>query len=269
MRNRNSSFGRGTGVFTCDICTRRTRETGDGVDHLCHECFEISGLDNQVNDNDTGPGTPEHASVLKECEALLAEAVAKGSNGAKIKAAADFVFGTASWNARGARRAARQEVRDLVAALNLPPPQPASCRAMNPHPTQEPDMTAIATQARASARQTQSHLLSEWHDAQRPALNRYVAATLAALSAMDDLRASFMFACEIERHDRYACDTAAAARDFIGDTIGAIAKRLDYEGGDPGDIAIDSSELCELHALLKLRADSYQPQPWPREPGSK
>ena len=117
-------------------------------------------------------------------------------------------------------------------------------------------MTAIATQARASARQTQSHLLSEWHDAQRPALNRYVAATLATLSAMDDLRASYMFACEIERHDRYVCDTAAAARDFIGDTIGAIAKRLDYEGGDPDDIAIDTSELCELHAHLKFRVDA-------------
>jgi len=110
--------------------------------------------------------------------------------------------------------------------------------------------------AATSARQTQKHLLSEWHDAQRGALNRYVAATLATLSAMDDLRALFMFASEIKRHDRYACDAAAATIDFIGDTIGAIAKRLDYEGGDPNDIAIDTSKLCELHALLKLRADA-------------
>ena len=110
--------------------------------------------------------------------------------------------------------------------------------------------------ATTSARQTQSHLLSEWHDAQRPALNRYAAATLAPLSAMDDLRASFMFACEIASHDRHACDTAAAALDFVGDTVGAIAKRLDREGGDPDAIAIDTSELCELHAHLKLRAEA-------------
>ena len=117
-------------------------------------------------------------------------------------------------------------------------------------------MTAIATQARASARQTQNHLLSEWRDVQRPALSRYVVSALATLSAMDDLRGSYMFVGDIASHDRHACDTAAAARDFIGDTIGAIAKRLDYEGGDPDDIAIDTSELCELHAHLKFRVDA-------------
>lgn len=99
-------------------------------------------------------------------------------------------------------------------------------------------------------------LLAEWDDAQRAALNRYIAATLATLSAMNDLRASYMFAREIERHDRYACDTAAAAIDFISDTVGTLQSRLDYEGGDSTDIVIDTSELCELHDYLKLRADA-------------
>lgn len=50
---RKNRFGRG-GVFVCQGCDRRTRDAGNGIYHLCPECWELAGLDNQVNDNGGG-----------------------------------------------------------------------------------------------------------------------------------------------------------------------------------------------------------------------
>lgn len=48
-------FQRGSGVFKCIICKRNTRYTGQGVDELCLECYELASLDNQYNDDGAGP----------------------------------------------------------------------------------------------------------------------------------------------------------------------------------------------------------------------
>lgn len=88
MRN-NSRFG-SKGVFTCTCCGRATRETGDGVDHMCHQCFEIAGLDNQVNDDGLSPCP---ADILAICNDHLDRIGKLGGNVEAVKAVNDFIWG--------------------------------------------------------------------------------------------------------------------------------------------------------------------------------
>ena len=67
-------FGGRSVTFVCQVCDRRTRDTGQGVDHLCEQCFDIAGLDNEVNDDGLQPGMPRYESIRAECEALLEKA---------------------------------------------------------------------------------------------------------------------------------------------------------------------------------------------------
>lgn len=65
-------FG-GAPVYTCRLCSKQTRETGDGesmVD-LCWKCFEICGLENTISDR--GEDSPEGikaAARIAEIETL-------------------------------------------------------------------------------------------------------------------------------------------------------------------------------------------------------
>lgn len=96
MKNRsNSHFGGRSGrgsTFKCGVCDRMTRDTGNGVDHICAECFEIAGYDNMVNDNSYAVGSKDYNDALADCEMLLAKAVKKGSNGTKIKEMNGFIW---------------------------------------------------------------------------------------------------------------------------------------------------------------------------------
>lgn len=52
MRNA-STFGKGSGVFTCRCCGRRTRQTGRGDnEHTgnCAECYDLAGEENHLSD---------------------------------------------------------------------------------------------------------------------------------------------------------------------------------------------------------------------------
>jgi hypothetical protein len=89
-------FGRGATTFKCQVCERMTRDTGQGVDHLCEQCYEIAGWDNTVNDNGYQPGSPEFAQYRAICETELAKAVKLGSNGEAIKKANDYIWCLAS-----------------------------------------------------------------------------------------------------------------------------------------------------------------------------
>jgi hypothetical protein len=50
--NRRSHFQRGSGVYTCCECGKRTRETGDGESQgeLCRRCWQYFGWENTHND---------------------------------------------------------------------------------------------------------------------------------------------------------------------------------------------------------------------------
>jgi hypothetical protein len=95
MRNRQHfarQFGRGAPTFKCQVCERMTRDTGQGVDHLCEQCYEIAGWDNTVNDNGYQPGSPDFAKYRAICETELAKAVKLGSNGDLIKRANSYIW---------------------------------------------------------------------------------------------------------------------------------------------------------------------------------
>jgi hypothetical protein len=54
-RSSNSNFQRGSGVYTCQECGKRTRATGRGdCEHvqLCGECYDLAGWENLHSDRD-------------------------------------------------------------------------------------------------------------------------------------------------------------------------------------------------------------------------
>ena len=67
-------FGTG-GCFTCRSCSRKTRDTGRGDNEgcqLCVECFELSGIENEISDN--GPSEER----VRNLSYWLAEVIKKG-----------------------------------------------------------------------------------------------------------------------------------------------------------------------------------------------
>lgn len=70
---RHSHFQRGSGVFVCRVCGRNTRNTGDnGAIHLCEQCYEIAGYENQFSD-DGGKLSDSAKQNVRSLFAQLAE----------------------------------------------------------------------------------------------------------------------------------------------------------------------------------------------------
>jgi hypothetical protein len=82
------------GTFRCAICERMTRDTGQGVDHLCEPCFEICGMDNAINDGRFDDDGSDNSGYEKECNRLLKLIEKKGGNVAKVKKQNCFVWPT-------------------------------------------------------------------------------------------------------------------------------------------------------------------------------
>lgn len=77
------------GTFTCAICKRRTRDTGQGVDHLCEPCYEIAGMDNAIND---GCDDKTAAAYRHDCEKYLAKIAKKGGDVKSVKSQNSYVW---------------------------------------------------------------------------------------------------------------------------------------------------------------------------------
>ena len=74
--NRTTTFTRGSGMYRCRICTRPTRDDGNGDSvhiRLCTECFELGGLENWLNDG-SRLTEPNRATIAR----LIASIVAHG-----------------------------------------------------------------------------------------------------------------------------------------------------------------------------------------------
>lgn len=72
---KKNRFERGSGCFTCGICGRLTRDTGDNASvELCPECYELCGIENHLNDYGTKESNT--AGYLKEAKRLF-DAIAK------------------------------------------------------------------------------------------------------------------------------------------------------------------------------------------------
>lgn len=72
-----NKFYRGSSVFACDVCGRKTRDTGAQSlgQKICPQCYELAGIENEISD-----GHCTHADRIAEIEALVAEVGAKGGN---------------------------------------------------------------------------------------------------------------------------------------------------------------------------------------------
>lgn len=71
---RTTTFTKGSGVYKCNCCGRKTRDDGgDSVlVRLCGQCWELGGIENQISDEGS---TPE---LEAECAALRAVIVSRG-----------------------------------------------------------------------------------------------------------------------------------------------------------------------------------------------
>ena len=44
-------FHKGSSTYLCNVCGRRTRDTGDnGSCDLCPECYTLAGIENEISD---------------------------------------------------------------------------------------------------------------------------------------------------------------------------------------------------------------------------
>lgn len=69
----NNRFARGSGVYTCGVCGKQTRQTDPdsaGVG-LCGNCYEVAGVENFHNDE-------AHKGQLCDCELCREEMSDKG-----------------------------------------------------------------------------------------------------------------------------------------------------------------------------------------------
>lgn len=85
----NKHFRRGQSTFTCNICGRLSRDTGDNGQHeLCPDCYELAGLDNMHNDDGEAP-TPQQ---MAQYDATLAYIVSKGGDADKVRKQFSYIW---------------------------------------------------------------------------------------------------------------------------------------------------------------------------------
>lgn len=64
-------------TFTCRVCSRKTRDTGDnGSLELCPQCYELAGIENTISDN--GIDYAAEQGYIAEAEQHLAKLAKKG-----------------------------------------------------------------------------------------------------------------------------------------------------------------------------------------------
>ena len=66
-------FLRGSGVYTCRCCGRKTRATGRGDNEnsgLCAECFDLAGVDNEISDGQST--VAERANLIVTLSQIIA-----------------------------------------------------------------------------------------------------------------------------------------------------------------------------------------------------
>lgn len=94
MPRKANNFGsfRNARTFKCHCCQRMTRDTGQDVDHLCEDCFAITGIDNSINDNSYKPGDEGFEQYRRELDRRLVHIEKLGGNVAEVKRMNDFAF---------------------------------------------------------------------------------------------------------------------------------------------------------------------------------
>lgn len=111
-----------------------------------------------------------------------------------------------------------------------------------------------ATSAGQSARRNLH--LTEWHQSQRPSLERILIAGLSLASGFEDYRGTLLAKREIERIDASAVDVLGMIYDQISDGVGAAQKTGDELGIETDFFTLDMSELEAAHAKWKARSEA-------------
>lgn len=72
-------FAKGSGVYTCRCCERRTRDTGgDGSSvGLCDQCYELSGYENAIEDGNDSELSKRSMQTIID---YVREVYARGGN---------------------------------------------------------------------------------------------------------------------------------------------------------------------------------------------
>lgn len=61
-------FIRGSAVYVCRSCGRKTRQTGRGDNentNTCAECFDLGGIENEISDCGSTPELEAEAAALR------------------------------------------------------------------------------------------------------------------------------------------------------------------------------------------------------------
>jgi hypothetical protein len=119
--------------------------------------------------------------------------------------------------------------------------------------------TTIARQTRSANAQRVRHLLNEWDDTQKPALDRIIDRALDLLHALDMARVDLMLADDIAKVDSFACDTAGQTIDLLNTLLATQRRELDACGGDEDDMRLDLSALEDEHMGWETRWNARRP----------
>lgn len=76
--NRFSKLTKGNPIFTCQVCGRRARDVDGTNVRLCHQCYEVAGIENELQDGYAAESWGSEEAALAEIDRLNEEAVAKG-----------------------------------------------------------------------------------------------------------------------------------------------------------------------------------------------
>lgn len=88
MTHRTFSRMHGRSTFPCQACGRLTRDVDQGGTDLCPECYELAGIDNELNDDGREPTAQE----LAQCERYLAQIGKKGGDVVKARASCEYIW---------------------------------------------------------------------------------------------------------------------------------------------------------------------------------
>ncbi len=105
----------------------------------------------------------------------------------------------------------------------------------------------------AANQQRARHLLNEWDDTQKPALDKIVDGALALLHALDMARDELMLAADVAKVDAFACDTAGQAIDLVNLLIATQRRELDDCGGDPDEMSVCLNTLEDEYKRWSVR----------------
>lgn len=119
--------------------------------------------------------------------------------------------------------------------------------------------TTIARQTRSANAQRERHLLNEWDDTQKPALDRIIDRALDLLHALDMARADLMLADDIAKVDAFACDTSGQVIDLLNQLLATQRREMDDCGGDEDDMRIDLSALDDERKGWSTRWNARKP----------